>query len=112
MRDPTVPDLEDRKKLMFYDSEDRQARLKIRCAFDGISQSQFFRMMITGYLEDNDLIYSFMKKCKEDYQIQGQQKRNTIDRTRNNSQKTSNKFALDKEEIESIFDTIETETNI
>ena len=46
MKDPTIPELNTRKKIMFYDSEDRQARLKVKCMYDEISQSQFFRMMI------------------------------------------------------------------
>jgi hypothetical protein len=112
MKDQTTPPREERKKIMFYDSQDRQAKLKIRCTHDNITQSQFFRMMITGYIENDELIFSFMNKCKERYEIQGQQKRSTIDRMRKKTKETTKKFALDKEEIESIFDMIETETNI
>ena len=38
----------DRKKFMFYDTEQNQAKLKIRCAYDGMSQSQFFRIPARG----------------------------------------------------------------
>ena len=82
MKDPTTPPTEDRKKIMFYDTSDRQSKLRIRCDYDGISQSQFFRMMITGYIENDELIYNFMKKCKEKYHIQGENKRDKIDRIR------------------------------
>ena len=51
MKDPTVPDPENRKKIMFYDSEKRQADLRIRLRYDGMNQSHFFRAMISGYLE-------------------------------------------------------------
>ena len=112
MKDPTTPSAADRKKIMFYDSATRQIKLKIRCDFDGITQSQFFRMMITGYIEDDELIYNFLKKCKENYQIQGQQKRNKIDRIRKSSGETNKKFALGATEIEDIFDMIETETDL
>ena len=47
MRDPTIPSVESRKKIMFYDSEEHQNKLKIRCNYDGITQSQFFRMMMS-----------------------------------------------------------------
>ena len=67
MKDPTIPDAEDRKKIMFYDSPERQTKLRIRCDFDNITQSQFFRMMVTGYIENDELIYTFLKQCKEKY---------------------------------------------
>ena len=55
MRDPTIPNVKNRKKFMFYDTSERQTKLRIRCNFDGFTQSQFFRMMITGYIENNEL---------------------------------------------------------
>tara|TARA_R100000008_G_C3572025_1_gene162778 strand:+ start:181 stop:519 length:339 start_codon:yes stop_codon:yes gene_type:complete len=112
MKDPTVPNLEDRKKIMFYDSAHRQAKLKIRCDFDGITQSQFFRLMITGYIEDDDLIHKFLDMCKEKYKFQGKNKRDKINRIRQKSTQLKKNFSLDKNEIENIFDTIEQETNL
>ena len=112
MRDPTIPNVDDRKKIMFYDSSDRQAKLRIRCDFDGITQSQFFRMMITGYIENDESIYDFLKKCKEKYKLQGQQKRNKVDRIRKKSEEIKNKFVLEGQEIENIFDVLELESEI
>jgi hypothetical protein len=112
MKDITIPNAKNRKKIMFYDSVDRQTKLRIRCDFDGITQSQFFRMMVTGYIENDELVYNFLKKCKERYNLQGQQKRDKIDRTRKNLEKTKNKFVLKDQEIESIFDVLEMESDI
>ena len=103
---------EKRKKVMFYESEDRQAKLRLRCNFDGITQSEFFRMMVTGYIEGDELIFTFMDKYKEKYEIQGQQKRNKIKTIRKKASNITKKFSLDEGEIESIFDIIETETNL
>lgn len=112
MKDPTVPSPEDRKKITFYDSPDRQAKLKIRCDFDEITQSQFFRMMMTGYIEGDELIYEFIKSCKERYSIQGQAKRAKVEQLKNAAQKISKQFALGDEEVEDIFDIIEMETGL
>lgn len=112
MSDPTVPDVKKRKKIMFYESEDRQARLRVRCDFDGITQSQFFRLMITGYIDNDDLIFAFLDKCKESYGLQGQQKRSKIKTINNKTKDLVKKFSLGEEEIEDIFDMIETETNL
>ena len=112
MKDPTVPPVENRKKFMFYDTEERQAALRIRCQYDGINQSQFFRMMITGYIESDPLINEYMTRCKERYFIQGKQKRDYIDRKHKQSQDIKKKFALDSKDIENIFDIIEESTDL
>lgn len=112
MSDPTTPPLDKRKKIMFYESASRQAELRIRCDFDGITQSQFFRMMIAGYIENDELIFAFLDKCKQRYQIQGQQKRKKINQVQKNTKKVNNMFALKDGEIENIFDMIEEETNL
>tara|TARA_R100000008_G_C3552389_1_gene151222 strand:- start:312 stop:653 length:342 start_codon:yes stop_codon:yes gene_type:complete len=109
MKDPTIPDPKERKKFMFYDTEKRQADLRIRCQYDGINQSQFFRMMMTGYLESDPLISEYMEKCKQRYSIHGKQKSKYIKKMHSESQDTKNKFALDVNEIESIFDIIQEE---
>ena len=112
MKDPTIPKAKDRKKIMFYDSEDRQIKLKVRCNFDGITQSQFFRMMVTGYIEGEDLIVDYMNKCKEKYHIQGIQKRTKIQQIQKKKNIKDKKFSLKDGEIEKIFDTIEQETGL
>tara|TARA_Y100001972_G_C7521038_1_gene262841 strand:+ start:160 stop:498 length:339 start_codon:yes stop_codon:yes gene_type:complete len=112
MRDLTRPDVNDRKKFMFYDSSDRQARLKIRCKYDGINQSQFFRFMITGYLENNPNIINFLDECKKKFAVQGIQKRQKISKTHQKAREVENKFDLDQSEIESIFDIIEADGKI
>ncbi len=111
-KDYTAPDSATRKKIMFYDSEDRQTKLRLRCQFDGMNQSQFFRMMISGYLESDPLIYDYIKKAKERYKIQGKNKIDKIDRLKRLSDETKNKFALEKSEIENIFDLIEVDSEI
>jgi hypothetical protein len=112
MKDPTIPPSETRKKFMFYDTQENQTKLKIRCQFDGFSQSQFFRMMLEGYVNNDENILQYIKICKEKYNIQGQQKRNKIDSIMKRKENTENKFALKTDEIENIFDMIESETNI
>ena len=112
MRDPTIPDVKSRKKIMFYDSEERQTKLRIRCNYDGITQSQFFRLMISGYIENNELVYKYLEQCKEKFQIQGKNKRDKIDRIKKMADEKTQKFDLGDEEIESIFDIIATETGL
>ena len=38
------------KKIVFYDTDHSHAELKVRLKQDGISQSEFFRSVMTGYI--------------------------------------------------------------
>ena len=45
------------KKIVFDDTDIRHAKLKIRLQHDGLSQAEFFRAFVTGYIEkDGDII--------------------------------------------------------
>ena len=49
---------------MFYDTDKRHADLKIRLQHDALSQSEFFRAVVTGYLDKCDLIVEFINEYK------------------------------------------------
>ncbi len=102
----------DRKKIMFYDTPDRQARLKIRCQFDGLSQSEFFRIMMTGYLNKDDRVMSFLKEHKIKNQVQGKNKLQKIDNLDKKARENIKKFNLDDKDIQNIYDIIESECDI
>tara|TARA_R100000008_G_C3558741_1_gene154762 strand:- start:476 stop:817 length:342 start_codon:yes stop_codon:yes gene_type:complete len=106
MKDPTIPDPKTRKKFMFYDTEKRQADLRIRLQYDGLNQSHFFRAMITGYLEKDPDIMSYLDRYRGKHQVQGINKRNASKIILNKSEQTKDQFALKENEIEDIFDMI------
>ena len=112
MKDPTAPTAEERKKIMFYESPTRQVKFKMRCQYDGINQSQFFRMMITGYIENDESVLKYLNECKEKYKLQGENKRNKISRMHAEARSVSKKFNLADEEVENIYDIIELEGDL
>ena len=48
-----------RKKIMFYDTAKRQADFRVRLKYDNMTQSDFFRAMLSGYLEQDDCIVKY-----------------------------------------------------
>tara|TARA_B100000131_G_scaffold90220_1_gene86910 strand:- start:3005 stop:3343 length:339 start_codon:yes stop_codon:yes gene_type:complete len=112
VKDPTAPKPKERKKIMFYDSLDRQTRLRIRCQHDGISQSQFFRIMLSGYIDNHPAVVGYLTEKKAEMNLQGKHKRASASKMIKNSNENIKKFNLDENEIESIFDIIETESGI
>ena len=106
MKDPTIPDPKERKKFMFYDSEKRQVDLRIRLKYDGLNQSHFFRAMISGYLENNSHITTFLDEYKEKNQLQGINKREASKRLIKQGEDVKVTFGLNEDDIKSVFDLI------
>ena len=100
-----------KKKVVFYDSDKRYAELKIRLQHDGISQAQFFRGILTGYLKQDVDILNFVDKLKASKNIGNQSKSNIKEERRliKQGKENSKSFSLDSDEIEDIFDILEKE---
>jgi len=97
------------KKVVFYDSDKRFAELKIRLQHDGISQAQFFRGIVTGYLMQDGDVLSYVDRLKASKNI-GNRTKKSIKEEReliNTGKEQLDKLALGDEEIENIFDILE-----
>tara|TARA_R110002020_G_scaffold398720_2_gene608644 strand:- start:172 stop:510 length:339 start_codon:yes stop_codon:yes gene_type:complete len=97
------------KKIVFYDTDKRHVELKIRLKHDRLTQAEFFRTLVTGYLDKDEDILSYLDKyIKESGRLR---KKNLVtSRTLVNDGKDTEKaFALGNDEIENIFDLLEEE---
>ncbi len=97
------------KKVVFYDTDKRFAELKIRLQHDGISQAQFFRGIVTGYLMQDGDVLSYVDKLKTSKNI-GNRTKKSIKEEReliNTGKERLDKLALGDDEIENIFDILE-----
>ena len=97
------------KKIVFYDSDKRHADLKIRLHYDGLTQSAFFRGIVSGYLNQDEDLMSYIHTLKSDLGAKSASKKNKIKNVAQAREETINKFALKDTEIESIFDILEEE---
>ena len=100
------------RKVVFYDSTKRHADLKIRLDYDGFTQSEFFRLMVTGYLEKDPRITEYVHDYKSDKKVYRRQGKASLKKTKAlyaDGEQTKRKFSLDDETIESIFDLLEEE---
>ena len=111
-RDPTIPERDSRKKVVFFCDKDKHIEFVSRLKLDGFNQAQFYRMMIDGYLNEDAAIIRFVELFKEKWVVQGKKKRDTVSRMRKKASQVRREFSLDDTDIESIFDTIEKETGL
>ena len=96
------------KKIVFYDSDKRYADLKIRLMHDKISQAQFFRCIVTGYIEQDEDVLNFVDKLKQRTQTKKSVKENRKLITK--GKELISDLSLDENEKNSIFDLIENES--
>jgi len=94
------------KRVIFDDTDTRHAQLKIRLQYDGLSQAEFFRSFITGYLEKDKSVMDYIKKYKEDNKKMS--KRNMKYQNKDNeiADDLLGQFGIGEDELENIFDVI------
>lgn len=90
------------KKIVFTDSDHRHAQLIIRLRHDGISQSVFFRNIITGYIEGDERIQAFVDEFKK----QSQSRKSKSKRLTEKGKEVMKDLNLTDKEVTDIFDII------
>jgi len=95
-----------KKKIVFDDTDIRHAQLKVRLQHDGLSQAEFFRCMITGYIEKDQTLIKYVQDYKESKSIQSKAKRKKIQKDIEAGDNLLAKFGLGDEDLENIFDLI------
>ncbi len=94
------------KKIIFDDSSQRHARLKIRLEYDGLSQAEFFRSFITGYLEKDDRIISYLQSYKLKKKSQSKRNMKIAAKDNEKAEDLLSQFGIKDGELENIFDII------
>jgi|TARA_Y100000310_G_scaffold96456_1_gene94211 hypothetical protein len=93
------------KRIVFTENDHRHAKFIIRLRQDSLKQSEFFRHIVTGYIDGNENIQNFVDEIKQQSQNRKTKSRRTISR----GQEILKDLALDEGEIENIFDILEEE---
>jgi len=100
-----------KKKVVFYDSDKRFADLKLKLQRDGLSQAQFFRGIVSGYIEDDENLLDFIDKLKKNKKV-GNQSKSSVNENRRlikRGKQLISDLNLEDNEKTSIFDLIASE---
>ncbi len=103
-----MPYGENKKKIVFYDTDARHADLKIRLQYHGMTQSSFFRAVVTAMVDEDELFRDFLTNYKEKKNIQKKTHLKKIKEEQQMADENKENF-LQKDEISDIFDLIEME---
>jgi hypothetical protein len=93
------------KRIIFTDNDHRQAKLLVRLKQDGLTQSAFFRHIVTGYISGDERIQNYIDEVKS----QAKTRKAKTKKLRKEGKEILKDFALTTGEVENIFDLIEEE---
>ena len=97
-----------RKKICFDSHDKIHAELKIRLHYDDIKIREFFNGIVQAYLDKNSHMLSLIEEIKNNKKV-SKTRRKKVNFANLKEQETIKKFALNKDEIENIFDILEKE---
>tara|TARA_B100000131_G_scaffold208278_1_gene200360 strand:- start:3968 stop:4294 length:327 start_codon:yes stop_codon:yes gene_type:complete len=98
-----------KKKIVFYDTDDRHVALKVKLQYHGLTQAAFFRAVVSGLIDDDEYFADFLRSYKESNDIQSKRQRKVVNKEEEAAEKIKNSFSLETDEISNIFDMIEKE---
>ena len=97
------------KRIVFESTTHKHAQLKVRLQYDSMTQAEFFRCLIDGYLAKDERLLEYL----QEYRIANgkDSKRNASYRNKDNKKAEDllNKFGIKDDELENIFDLIQEE---
>ena len=97
------------KKVIFTIPEHVKAKFKVQLQYDSLTQRQFLEGIISAYTQDDPDFMNFIATLKAKLQIQSKPQLSKVQRNRKDAQETRDKFALEDDEVENIFDILEQE---
>jgi hypothetical protein len=98
-----------KKRIIFYDTDKKQAELKIRLKYDNLRQSEFFRLIVDHYLRQTDEMIQIIDQYKKEVNSRDKMPRIGNKKLFKKAADLKSKFALDDKEVESIFDILQKE---
>lgn len=94
------------KKIVFQDSDKRHADLRIRLRHDGLTQTEFFRGIITGYLQRDARVIEYITDLKLSLAKQGKTRIRKTKSLIEKGEEIKSLYNLSDEERKELFDTI------
>ncbi len=103
---------EENKKIIFSETGKTHAEFKIKLQYDGISQGDFFRQVVSAYLDEDTDFMNFMHSLKDRMKVQSKRQREIIKKERKLAKKSEKDFTLTYSEVEIILEILERDTVI
>ncbi len=90
------------KRIVFTENDNRHAQFMMKLREVGITQSKFFRLIITGFIDNDDRLFEFIAENSG----QSKLKTSKIKKLKDKGKELMNDLGFNDNEIENIFDLI------
>ena len=104
---------EEKKRIIIYDTVDRNAQFKIALKKASLTQAKVFRQVMTSFIENDELCQSIVRlldgKSKKKSQKRTKLSQDRDSKDLKKQEEIERKLNLDNEELEDIFDLIASE---
>ena len=97
------------KRIVFEESTHKHAQLKIRLEYDSLTQAEFFRCLISGYLNKDTKIIKYIEEYKLSKGKDSKRNAKYREKDTQKGDELLEKFGIKDSELENIFDLIEEE---
>ena len=90
-----------------YEADKRHAELRLKLRRDGISQVDFFKSMVTGYINNDPNILMYITKVKQEKNKIGKKKIERQNKDIEQGNQTLRDLGITDQDIDFVFDLIE-----
>ena len=101
---------ENKKKIVFFDTDERHKELKIILDRYGLTQSKLFRYLVTCMLEENQISKDIIRMIDDNSNKKSRKRSKRVqaieEKAQQKQEEIEKQFNLDNEEIDDIFDLI------
>lgn len=96
----------------FEDTDTTYAKLLIKLKHEGITKREFFRGVVSSFLEEEPSFMQYILDFKKKKHLYVQGKQKILDKEREVCDITNKQFGLSDDEIEDLFDMFEEEMGV
>tara|TARA_R110001592_G_scaffold141870_1_gene363787 strand:- start:57 stop:383 length:327 start_codon:yes stop_codon:yes gene_type:complete len=90
------------KRIVFTENDHRHVNFLMKLKSIGVTQSKFFRYIISGLIEDDPRLHEFI----DDISDVSKKKKKTSKKLRTTGNEKLNDYGLNEDDVENIFDMI------
>ena len=98
---------ENKKKIVFFDTDERHKELKIMLDRYGLTQSKLFRYLVTCMLEENQISKDIIRMIDDNSSKKSRKRSKRVqeieEKAQQKQEEIEKQFNLDNEEIDDIF---------
>jgi hypothetical protein len=97
------------KRILFEETDHQHAKLIIRLRHNSISQSDFFRAIVNGFINGDERICSFIEDHAAEQKLLNKARLDKSRSLQKIGRQNLQDFALSNEDVEDVYDIIENE---